>query len=157
MKTSLHWLSDFIDIPWSARELAKRLTAAGLEVEGIEQTGVVPDGVVTAQILERRKHENSDHLSVCQVDCGSGESLQVVCGAPNCDAGQKVALATVGTDMGEGFVIKKAKLRGVPSEGMLCSARELGLSDEHEGILILPPDTVVGRPLQELYREDSVI
>lgn len=157
MKTSLRWLSDFVDVPWSARELAERLTAAGLELEGIEQVAVLPEGVLTAQIVERRKHENAEHLSVCQVDCGDGRPLQVVCGAPNCEAGQKVALATLGTRLGEGFIIKKAKLRGVESEGMLCSARELGLGDEHEGILILPPDTALGRPLQELFQEDSVI
>ncbi|NLF93347.1 MAG: phenylalanine--tRNA ligase subunit beta [Oligosphaeraceae bacterium] len=157
MKTSLSWLRDFVDIPWEPRELAARLTAAGLEVEGIEEIGKIPAGVVVAEILERRPHENSDHLSVCQVSTGSGEKLQIVCGAPNCDAGQRVPLAGVGTDFGDGFVIKKAKLRGVESQGMLCSAKELGLSDEHLGLLILPPDAPLGTPLSDLYPTDVVI
>ncbi|NLZ62183.1 MAG: phenylalanine--tRNA ligase subunit beta [Lentisphaerae bacterium] len=157
MKTSLSWLRDFVDIPWEPRELAARLTAAGLEVEGIEEIGKIPAGVVVAEILERRAHENSDHLSVCQVSIGSGENLQIVCGAPNCDAGQRVPLASVGTDFGDGFVIKKAKLRGVESQGMLCSAKELGLSDDHQGLLILPPDAPLGVPLSDLYPADVVI
>ncbi len=157
MKTSLDWLGDFVELPWEARELAGRLTAAGLEVEGIEDIGKIAAGVVTAEILERRPHENSDHLSVCQVSTGSGEPLQVVCGAANCDAGQKVALACVGCDLGGGFVIKKAKLRGVESNGMLCASDELGLDDDHSGIMILPPDTPLGIPLSEIYQADCVI
>ncbi len=157
MKTSLDWLGDFVELSWEPRELSQRLTSAGLEVEGIEEIGKIAAGVVVAQILERRPHENSDHLSVCQVSTGSGDPLQVVCGAPNCDAGQKVALACVGCDLGGGFVIKKSKLRGVESQGMLCSSKELGLDDDHSGILILPPDTPLGTPLSELYHPDSVI
>ena len=112
MKTSIEWLNDYIQIPWNAKELATRLTAAGLEVEGIESTGSIPDGVVTAKILSRDPHPDSDHLSVCKVTIGEGEPLQIVCGAPNCDAGKIVPLATIGTDFGE-FKIKKSKLRGV--------------------------------------------
>ena len=121
MKTSVDWLSHYIDIPWQPRELATRLTAAGLEVEGIESIGSIPDGVVTAKILSREPHPNSDHLSVCQVTTGSGDPLQIVCGAPNCDAGKIVPLATLGTKFGE-FTIKKAKLRGVESNGMILAA-----------------------------------
>mgnify|MGYP000867456044 CR=1 FL=1 len=157
MKTSLNWLSDFVKLPWAPRELSQRLTSAGLEVESIEEVGKIPDGVVVAEILERRKHENSDHLSVCMVSTGSGEPLQVVCGAPNCDAGQKAALACIGCDLGGGFVIKKSKLRGVESYGMLCASDELGLDDDHSGIMILPPETPLGIPLSELYQPDWVI
>jgi phenylalanyl-tRNA synthetase beta chain len=156
MKTSINWLRSYIDIPWTPQELAARLTAAGLEVEGIEITGQIPDGVIVAEILSRNPHTNSEHLSVCMVNSGQDEPLQIVCGAPNCDAGQKVPLATVGTRFADGQ-IKKAKIRGVESHGMLCSARELGLGEDHEGLMILPADTPLGMPLGELVEEDTVI
>ena len=85
MKTSVAWLKNYVDIPWAPKELARRLTGAGLEVEGIDVLGVIPDGVVVAEILARQPHPNADKLSVCQVTTGSGEPLQIVCGAPNCD------------------------------------------------------------------------
>lgn len=156
MKTSVTWLKKYVDIPWEPKELARRLTLAGLEVEGIEQRGAIPDGVVVAEILSRDKHPNADKLSVCRVTTGQGEPLQIVCGAPNCDAGKRVPLATLGTSFGD-FTIKKAKLRGVESNGMLCSARELGLSDDHSGLLHLPADAPLGRPLTELIPCDTVI
>ncbi len=156
MKTSVNWLKNYIDIPWAPRELASRLTAAGLEVEGIETTSPVPQGVIVAEILSRKPHPDSDHLNICMVSTGSGEPLQIVCGAPNCDAGQKAPLATIGTAFPD-FVIKKSKLRGVESNGMLCSARELGLSEDHNGIMILPPDAPVGKPLADLLDGDTVI
>ena len=157
MKTSLKWLRDYTDIPWSAQELADRLTTVGLEPESIEETGTVPQGVVTARILSRVPHPNSDHMSVCMVDPGNGSPVQIVCGAPNCDAGKVVPLATLGTDFGGGFVIKKSKLRGVDSCGMMCSARELGLSQDHNGLLILPDDTPLGLSVRELFSGDTVI
>ena len=158
MKTSITWLRDYTDIPFTPKELASRLTAAGLEVEGIETMGAIPDGVITAKILSRAKHENSDHLSVCQVSTGDDSApLQIVCGAPNCDAGSIVPLATIGTDFGDGFVIKKSKLRGVESNGMMCSERELGLSNDHNGLMILPQDTPLGVPLGSLIQSDTVI
>ena len=156
MKTSIDWLNDYIQIPWNAKELATRLTAAGLEVEGIESTGSIPDGVVTAKILSREPHPDSDHLSVCKVTIGEGEPLQIVCGAPNCDAGKIVPLATIGTDFGE-FKIKKSKLRGVESFGMMCSAKELGLSQDHSGLMILPDDTPLNVPLTKIVNTDTVI
>ena len=125
MKTSLNWLRDYTDIPWSAQELADHLTSAGLEPESIETTGTIPEGVIVAQILTRVPHPNSDHMSVCAVDPGTGEPLQIVCGAPNCDAGCRVPLATIGTDFGGGFVIKKSKLRGVDSCGMILSGSDM--------------------------------
>lgn len=157
MKTSVEWLQQYVDIPWEPRELASRLTAAGLEVEGIETLGAIPSGVVTARILSREPHSNSDHLSVCEVTTDGENRLQIVCGAPNCDAGAIVPLAMIGTDFGDGFVIKKAKLRGVESNGMLCSARELGLSEDHSGLMILPETTPLGVPLTDIIQTDSVI
>ena len=115
----------------------------------------------TAKILSREKHPNSDHLSICRVDPGTGEPLQIVCGAPNCDAGAIVPLATIGTtfkdpDGGKDFTIGKGKLRGVESFGMMCSARELGLSNDHEGLMILPPDTPLGVSVAEMFKCDTV-
>lgn len=158
MNISYNWLKKYIDLSLTADELPAKLTMAGLEVEGIEKTGSIPEGVVTAKILSRNPHENSDHLSVCQVDKGD-EILQIVCGAPNCDAGNIVPLATIGTTFkdGEGtFTIKKGKLRGVESFGMMCSARELGLSNDHDGLLILPADTKIGVPFGDLMDSDVV-
>ncbi len=158
MNISYNWLKKYIDLTLTADELPAKLTMAGLEVEGIEKTGSIPEGVVTAKIISRNPHENSDHLSVCQVDKGD-EVLQIVCGAPNCDAGNIVPLATIGTTFkdGEGtFTIKKGKLRGVESFGMMCSARELGLSNDHDGLLILPADTKIGVPFGELMDSDVV-
>ena len=158
MNISYQWLKKYVDLPLTADELPAKLTMAGLEVEGIEKTGTVPVGVVTAKILSRKKHENSDHLSVCEVDKGD-EVLQIVCGAPNCDAGNIVPLATIGTVFkdGEGtFTIKKGKLRGVESCGMMCSAKELGLGEDHDGLMILPPDTKIGVPLGEMLDSDVV-
>lgn len=158
MKTSLSWLRDYIEIPWEPRQLAERLTAAGLEVEGIEETGKVPPTVIVAEILSRAPHADSDHLNICQVKYSeTAEPLQIVCGAPNCDAGKKVPLAQIGTDFGGGFVIKKSKIRGVESFGMLCSAKELGLSEDHSGLMILPADAPVGVPLSSLIDSDTVI
>lgn len=158
MNISYNWLKKYVDFDLSADELPAKLTMAGLEVEGIEKTGSVPAGVVTAKILSREPHANSDHLSVCKVDKGD-EVLQIVCGAPNCDAGRIVPLATIGTEFrdGEGtFTIKKGKLRGVESFGMMCSARELGLGNDHDGLMILPEDTKIGVPLGELLDSDTV-
>ncbi|MFO7821107.1 MAG: phenylalanine--tRNA ligase subunit beta [Lentisphaeria bacterium] len=157
MKTSLNWLKNYVTTNWDAEELAEKLTLAGLEVEGIQKSGDVPAGVVIAEIKERRKHPNADKLSLCEVDNGSGELVQVVCGAPNCDAGKKVPMATVGTELGEGFKIKKAKLRGEVSYGMLCSAAELGISDDQEGLMELSEDAVPGKPLSDYLEQDTVI
>lgn len=156
MKTSINWLKHYVEIPWDAKELSSRLTGAGLEVEGIETSGTVPEGVVVGLILSREPHPNSDHMSVCRVDIGAGEPVQIVCGAPNCDAGRKAPCATIGTDFGD-FRIKKSKLRGVESHGMLCSERELGLSDNHEGIMLLDTDAAPGTPFASLVAGDTVI
>ena len=160
MKISLNWLKNYIELQKSPEELARILTMAGLEVEEIATLGNIPDGVVVARILSREKHPNSDHLSICQVDAGNGNVYQIVCGAPNCDAGKVVPLATLGTvfkeEDGSDFVIKKAKLRGVESFGMMCSERELGLSENHDGLMILPDDWKLGDPLGNYIEKDTV-
>jgi len=157
MKTSLKWLSEYVDIPWDASELADRLTLAGLEVEGIDQIGSVPQTVVVGQVLSRGKHPDADRLSVCRVDVGQNEPLQIVCGAPNCDPGLKAPVALIGTVLGEGFKIKKTKLRGVESVGMLCAEDELGLGTDHAGIMAMPEDAELGRPVSDYLDSDVVI
>src|SRR5512139_1907264 len=129
MRISVNWLNEWLDTPAEPRDLASRLTMAGLEVEAIERAAPPLAGIVVGEIVERDKHPNADSLSVCKVNAG-GELLQVVCGAPNARAGLKAPFATLGTTMPGGMEIGKAKLRGVESFGMLCSARELGLAEE---------------------------
>jgi len=148
------WLRSFCNPPISSQQLADTLTMAGLEVE--ELTAVAPPfaGVVVGQILTAEQHPNADRLRICQVDVGQAEPLSIVCGAPNARAGLKVPCALVGAALppGEGgqpFQIRVGKLRGVESQGMLCSARELKLSDEHGGLLELAGDAVVGRDIRE--------
>src|SRR5512133_3565985 len=148
MRISLKWLSEYVDLP-GVEELARRLTAVGLEVEAIERTGQGLEGVVAARIVASEKHPNAEKLSVTRIDRGDGEPLQVVCGAKNYAVGDVVPLATVGTTLPGGTKIEKAKLRGVESFGMLCSARELGLSEDASGLLILPKDVKPGTPIAE--------
>ena len=127
------WLRQYCNPQLSTEELAETLTMAGLEVEEVTSVAPAFTGVVVAEVLTCRDHENSDHLHVCEVNAGTGETLQIVCGAPNVRAGIKVACATIGAVLPGDFKIKKSKLRGVVSMGMLCSARELGISEEHNG------------------------
>jgi phenylalanyl-tRNA synthetase beta chain len=156
MNISLNWLRDFVDWTGSAAELGNLLTRTGIKVESITKKGVDFPGVVIAQILEFNQHPNADRLSVCQVDDGSGHPRQIVCGAKNYRAGDKAPLALPGAVLPGGFKIKVGKLRGVQSEGMLCSAKELDLADDAEGLLILPREAPVGRPLSELYPADTI-
>src|SRR5512137_1672683 len=137
MRISLKWLSQYVDLP-SPEALAKGLTAVGLEVEAVERTGQGLEGVVVARVLASEKHPDAEKLSVASIDRGDGTPLQVVCGAKNYAVGDLVPLATVGTTLPGGTRIEKAKLRGVASFGMLCSARELGLDADASGLLILP-------------------
>ena len=157
MRISVNWLNDWLEKPAEARELAARLTMAGLEVEAVEPAAPPLDGIVVAEIVERDKHPNADSLSVCKVDAGSGELLQIVCGAPNARAGIKVPLATLGTRMPGGMEIRKAKLRGVESHGMLCSARELGLAEDASGLLELPAELNVGQSLASALDLDDTL
>lgn len=138
MLISLQWLREFVPYEGETQALADRITMQGLEVEGIFDPFEEIAKIVVGHVVEREAHPESDHLSVCKVDAGQGELLQIVCGAPNVAAGQKVPVALVGTTMPGGLAIKKAKLRGVASFGMICSERELGLSEDHEGIMVLP-------------------
>ncbi len=148
MLVSLNWLKDYVDVALGAEELAHGLTMAGLEVSRVERVGEGLGDVVVAQLLERGQHPNADRLSRCRVTDGS-ETYDIVCGATNMAAGDRVALARVGAVLPGGFKIQKAKIRGQASFGMMCSERELGLSQEHEGILILPPDLPLGQPVAE--------
>ena len=159
MDISRKWLSDYVALDCDDATLCHKLTMAGIEVEAVENNSTVPDGVVAAKILDRQVHPNSDHLSVCQVNDGKN-TIQIVCGAPNCDAGKIVPLATIGTVFStpEGeFKIKKSKLRGVESNGMMCSAQELGISEDNDGLMILPEDTVLGTPIKALFPGDTFI
>lgn len=155
MKISLNWLRKYVDVPWSPAELAERLTMLGVEVEGVESIAGEFDGIVVAQVLTRDKHPNADKLSLCRVHDGKGER-QIVCGAQNFKAGDKVPLILPGSSLppksGESqpFVIKVGKIRGVESHGMMCSPQELGLPDAVDGLLILSENAVVGQPLAEL-------
>ncbi len=148
MKFSENWLRQHVPTDASRERLAEVLTAIGLEVEGVDVLGEALEGVVVARILTAEKHPEADRLQVCQVDAGTGTPLQIVCGAPNARAGLVAPLATIGTTVGT-LVIKAAKLRGVESNGMLCSAKELGIDADASGLLELPDDARVGTPLAE--------
>lgn len=146
MKFSENWLRQHVPTTATREELAATLTAIGLEVEEVTPLGEALDGVVVARIVSAEKHPEADRLQVCQVDAGGAGMLQIVCGAPNARPGLVAPLATIGTKVGE-LVIKAAKLRGVESNGMLCSARELGIDADASGLLELPDDAPVGAPL----------
>ena len=153
MRIPLSWLSQYVDIGLPAEELAHRLSMAGTEVEKIERTGDWDD-VVVGHVEAVSQHPNADRLSIVTVDHGEGTS-EVVCGAPNVAAGQKIAYASIGAHLIDGYSgkpsrLKRAKIRGVVSEGMVCSEKELGLGDRHEGILVLDPDAEIGTPLSDV-------
>jgi phenylalanyl-tRNA synthetase beta chain len=153
MKVTFNWLKQYVQFDWPPDELAARLTMLGLEVEGVQKLGGALDGIVVAQVLTREKHPNADKLSVCRVHDGRGERL-IVCGAQNFQAGDKVPLILPGHTLpakpgAPPVTIKAGKIRGVESQGMLCSPDELGLPDAIEGLLILRPDAVVGQPFAE--------
>jgi phenylalanyl-tRNA synthetase beta chain len=150
------WLKDFVDIDVPAEELADALTSSGLEVASIVKRHT-PAGIVVAKVLEKEKHPNADKLSVCKVDAGAGEPLTIVCGAPNVAAGMHVPLATIGTVFSPDFTIKKSKLRGVESSGMLCSEKELGISDDNSGLMVLPATAVPGKPISDYFPDDAII
>ena len=130
------WLQEFIDISKiSTDDICKTLNSIGLEVDSLNKVSIAPN-VVVGKVLEKEKHPDADKLNICQVDVGS-ETVQIVCGAKNVEAGQFVPVAVVGANLGDGFKIKKAKLRGAPSNGMICSSTELGLPKLNDGILEL--------------------
>ena len=158
MKFSEMWLREWVDPDISTEELAHGLTMGGHEVESVEQQGSGLDGVVVAEVVTVARHPDADRLSVCQVNTGSGDAVEVVCGAPNVVAGMKSPFAPPGVRLPNGLKLRKSKIRGVMSYGMLCSAVELGLGEESDGIISLPMAATVGQPLTELLSlPDSVI
>ncbi len=149
MRLRLEWLAEWVDLPDTA-ELVHRLEMCGFEDALIEQTGPDLSALRVGHVREREPHPNADRLSLCRVDLGDGELVDIVCGAPNVAAGQKVLVASPGSRLPDGTKLKKSKIRGVTSLGMICSARELGLGDEHEGILVLNADAPLGAPVSEV-------
>ena len=152
MKVSYNWLKDYLEMNLTPAEVAEAMTSIGIEVDSLEEQEEIPGGlagVVVAKVVECEMHPDSDHLHVTKVDAGTGELLQVVCGAPNVAAGQKVLFAQIGTVLPGDFKIKKSKIRGVESLGMICAEDELGIGSSHEGIMVLPEDAVVGTPAKD--------
>lgn len=161
MKLSYSWLKDYLKCELSPAQIAEAMTSIGIEVDGVEEQEKIPGGlagVVVAEVLECEDHPNSDHLHITKVNDGTGEPLTVVCGAPNVAAGQKVLFARVGAVLPGDFKIKKSKIRGVESFGMICAEDELGLGAGHDGIMVLPEDAVVGTPAREyLHLETEAV
>lgn len=164
MKVSLKWLSEYVEVPADLKAFCDRLDLTGTGVEGVEVAGQTFDKVVVGQIVEKKAHPDSDHMWVCQVSVGENnlgkdgkpEPLQIVCGAQNFNEGDKIPVALVGAEFGD-FKIKKSKLRGVVSNGMNCSERELGLGSDHDGIMILPADAPVGEPFADYMKLNDKI
>ena len=166
MNISYNWLRRYLDTSLTAEQISVILTDIGLEVEGFEKIETIRGGlkgVVVGEVLTCVDHPDSDHLHITTVDVGSGEPLQIVCGAANCRAGLKVLCATVGSVLypnggEEEFKIKRSRIRGVESLGMLCAEDELGVGSSHAGIMELPADAVVGTPAKEfLHIEDDYL
>src|SRR6266436_1791071 len=157
MKFFVNWLGEFVDLPEDPEEIADLLTRAGVETKNIETRGAKIDNVIVSQITASSRHPNADRLTVCEVNDGSGTKRQIVCGATNYKVGDKVPLALPGAKLPNGLEIKKSKLRGVESEGMLCSAIELGLGEDASGLLILSPDAKIGSPSADLFPSDTVL
>jgi len=151
VRVPVSWLRELVAFELPLETLAERLTASGLAVDSIERVGADLSAIRVGHVVERGPHPNADRLSLCRVALGAevneGAALEIVCGAPNVAAGQKVAVALPGTTLPDGKTLERSKIRGVVSNGMICSARELGLADEHEGILVLPAEAPVGAPL----------
>ena len=158
MNVSLNWLSEYVDLAGkSVQELDDLLTFAGIEIEAIHQKGVASDRIVVAQVVDAVQHPNADRLKVCQVDAGEGSLRQIVCGAQNYKVGDKVPCALPGAVLPGGFAIGEAKMRGVESKGMLCSASEIGLVEKENGLLILEGDPMIGTPLQQIFESDVLL
>lgn len=165
MFVSYKWLQEYVDLTGiTAKQLADRITKAGIEVESVEVRNKGIQGVVIGHVIEREQHPNADKLSKCLVDIGEGEPVQIICGAPNVAKGQKVAVAKVGAVLPGNFKIKRAKLRGEESNGMICSLQELGVESKlvpkeyADGIFVFPSDAPVGADaLQLLYLDDEVL
>src|SRR5438093_3512457 len=157
MKFYVNWLREFVDRPRNAEEIAKLLTRAGVETENIETRGAKIDNVMVSQITASSRHPNADRLTVCEVDDGSGMKRQIVCGATNYKVGDKVPLALPGAKLPNGTEIRNSKLRGIESEGMLCSPIEIGLGEDAAGLFILSPDAKIGAPIADLFPADTIL
>ena len=157
MLISLDWLKQYVDIKENAKELENTLTMIGQEVEAIEIQGEGLDNVVVGQIVEYGRHPEAEKLSLLKVEVGEEEPLQIVCGAPNHKNGDKVVVAKLGAILPGDFKIKKAKVRGVESCGMLCSEVELGIGEDGDGIIILPEDAPVGQEYRKYSGLDDII
>ena len=161
MNISYKWLREYVDCDLTAREIADALTSIGLEVDGVEEVQSIKgglEGIVVGEVLTCEPHPNSDHMHVCSVNLGTGEPEQIVCGASNVAAGQKVIVATLGTKLYDGdqcFTIKKSKLRGIESNGMICAEDEIGIGQSHDGIIVLPEDAVPGTKAADYYHLES--
>ena len=161
MNISYKWLKEYVDFSLTAQEVGEALTSVGLEVGSVEEVQAIRGGLaglVVGQVVTCEPHPNSDHMHVCTVDIGTGELQQIVCGAPNVAAGQKVIVATLGTTLYDGdneFKIKKSKLRGIDSLGMICAEDEIGVGTSHDGIMVLPEDTRVGMPAADYFHLES--
>ena len=161
MNISYKWLKEYVDFDLTAQQVCDALTSTGLEVDALEEVQSIKGGLkglYVGKVLTCEAHPNSDHLHVTTVDLGKGEPSQIVCGAPNVAAGQKVIVADLGCVLYDGdqeFVIKKSKLRGVESNGMICAEDEIGVGTSHDGIIVLPEDAVVGTPAAEYYHLES--
>src|SRR6516165_7449762 len=157
MKFSVNWLREFVDLPEKPDEITELLPRAGIEIKKIETRGANIDNVIVSQITASSRHPNADRLTVCQVDDGSGTKRQIVCAATKHKVGDKVPLAPPGAKLPNGTEIRKSKLRGVESEGMLCSPIELGLGEDASGLLILSTDAKVGAPIADLFPADTIL
>ena len=162
MKISYNWLKQFIKLPEAPEATGELLTDLGLEVEGLDSFQSIKgglEGIVVGHVLECKSHPNADKLQLTNVDLGNGEQVQIVCGAPNIAAGQKVPVATIGTTLfdenGEAWPIKKGKIRGEASFGMICSEKELGLGQSHEGIMVMKDDLIPGTPVAEIFEVEN--
>src|SRR5438034_1653723 len=157
MKFSVNWLGEFVDLPANVDTLAELLTLAGVEIESIDQRGANIDKVVVSQITASTQHPNADRLTVCEVDDGSGTKRHIVCGATNYKVGDKVPLALPGARLANGTEIRRSKLRGIESQGMLCSPIELSLGEDASGLLILSSDAKIGAPIVDLFPADTIL
>ena len=161
MNISYKWLKEYVDFDLGAEQVAEALTSIGLEVGSVEEVQAIKgglQGLVVAEVLTCEPHPNSDHMHVCSVNIGAEEPVQIVCGAPNVAQGQKVIVATLGTKLYDGeecFTIKRSKLRGIESLGMICAEDEIGIGTSHDGIIVLPQDAKVGTPAAEYYGIES--
>ncbi|NNE71968.1 MAG: phenylalanine--tRNA ligase subunit beta, partial [Rhodothermales bacterium] len=167
MRISCNWIADYVQTDWTPQELGDRLTMSGLEVESIDPMGSDLEGVVVGHVLDVQPHPDADRLRVCQVNLGSGDPVQIVCGAPNVAAGQRVPVATEGTvlhlpdrknpDELVPVTIKKSKIRGQESRGMICAEDELGLGDDHDGIMVLADDAPLGKSFAEYLSGQGIL